>query len=116
MRMLRRGTEEVGERVMGDRAALFDPRGLVEGPVNAEIDAALAVFLRRLAEAGKRSALERAGVSVDILVHAVELIGNKREGDVIGAIEVLERTEDRSAERRVAGRVGGERRREVARA
>ena len=44
IRQLVLGSERVSEDPVGDFLALRDPLGLVEVPVNTQIDAALAVF------------------------------------------------------------------------
>ena len=56
--------EGVVEHVVGDAAALGDALGLVERPVDAEVDAALAVLLLGLRERGEAAREERPHVAV----------------------------------------------------
>src|SRR5829696_10587454 len=71
-----RWREELLERLVGDGDALFDAGGFVEGPVDAEVDAALAVFFHRFGEAVEGARLERADGAAGIAVGAVVLIGD----------------------------------------
>ena len=57
--------------------------GLVERPVNPEINPALAVFLFRLRKRGEAARYEWAHTAAIVARHSVEFIGDKREGDLI---------------------------------
>src|SRR6267378_3274857 len=67
-------SQDVLEYVVGHEAALRDSLGLVEQPVDAEIDAALTVFLLRLREGGEAAFHDRPYVAGVITRHAVEFV------------------------------------------
>ncbi len=77
----------VVEDVIGDATALGDALGLVERPVDAEINATLAVFFLSLGKGSE--AARHVGTQVAVMVFgvAVKFIGDKREGDGVGAKE-----------------------------
>src|SRR6266853_859625 len=77
--------EGVIEHVIGNAATKGDSLRLVKGPVNAKINSAL----------------------------AVQLVGNKRERDVIGAVKPAHRLEERPSEPSMTGWISGERRSKV---
>ena len=62
------GLEEMIVVVVGDLPAHGDSRCLVEGPVNTEVDAALAVILFRFGKAGERLRDKRTNIALVILV------------------------------------------------
>ena len=105
--------EGVAEHVVGDAPALGDALGLVERPVDAEVDAALAVLLLGLRERAEAAREQRPHVALVVERHAVELVGHEGERDVVGAVEVAQRLEQRAAEAGVARGIGREGRREV---
>src|SRR4029453_14304768 len=76
------------EHVVGDAPALGDAQGLVVGPVDAQVDAALAVFLLGLGQRGKPPRDEQAPVALVVEGLAVELVGHERERDAIGPVDV----------------------------
>src|SRR6185503_9890993 len=78
------GLERVGEHVVGHAPALPDALGLVERPVDAEVDAALAVLLLGLGQGREAARQERPHLAVVAHRLAVELVGREREGDVVG--------------------------------
>src|SRR5919108_449859 len=71
--------ERVLEHIIRDAPALGDPLGLVERPVDPEVDAALAVFLLGLGEGREVAREERTDVAVVVQGHAVELVRHERE-------------------------------------
>lgn len=75
------------EDVVRHVAALGDPLRFVEGPVNAKINATLAVLFLSLGKRREGTGHIRAHVAVMILCHSVEFVGHKREADGIGAEE-----------------------------
>ena len=77
----------VVEDVIGNATALGDALGLVERPVDTEINATLAVFFLSLGKGSE--AARHIGTQVAVMVFgvAVKFIGDKREGDGIGAKE-----------------------------
>src|SRR2546428_5330559 len=81
--------------------ALGDTLGLVEGPVDTEVDAALAVLFLGLGERREATRGERAHVPLVVSRHAVEFVRHEGEGDVVGPVEVaqdLERSEEHTSE------------------
>src|SRR2546422_9649710 len=72
----------------------------------------LSVLVLGLGEGREAARDERTYVAVVIEGHAVELVRHEREGDVVGLIKVAQDLEEGASEPGMAGRVGGERRRE----
>ena len=66
--------ERVLKHVIRDAPSLFNPLGLVEHPVDTEVDAALAVFVLSLGEGRKMTWDEWPYVTVVVECHAVELV------------------------------------------
>ena len=77
----------VVEDVIGDATALGDALGLVERPVDAEVNAALAIFFLSLGKGGEAARHVGTQVAVVVFGVAVEFVGHKRESDGIGAKE-----------------------------
>src|SRR2546422_9945114 len=102
--------ERVLEHVIRHATALGDRLGLVERPVDAEIDATLTVLLLGLGERREAARNERAHGSLVVLSHAVEFVGYKGERDVVGPGKIAQRLEEGASEAGVPGRVGRERR------
>ena len=67
-------SERVLEHVIRYAPALCDPLGLVERPVDTEVDAALAVLILGLGEGRKPTRDEWTYVAVVVECHAVELV------------------------------------------
>src|SRR5882762_3851388 len=105
--------EGFSEDVVGHALALRDPLRLVEGPVDPEIDAALAVLFLGVRQRREAARHERADVALVVDRLAVELIRDEREGDAVGLVEVAQDLEEGAAEAGVAGGVRGEGWREV---
>src|ERR1700681_3696445 len=101
------------EDVVGHAAALGDTFTLVEGPVNAEIDPALAVFFLSFRQRPELPRHQWSHVSLTVERDAVEFVGDKREGNVVAQVEAAQNLEQRAAESSVTRRISGERRREV---
>jgi hypothetical protein len=99
--------QRVVKDVIGDAPALGDALGLVEAPVDAEVDAALAVFLLSLRERVEGAQDERAHRAVVGAGDAVVFIRDEGETDTIGAVKTPQRLEERAAKARVARWVGG---------
>src|SRR2546425_5526537 len=78
--------------------ALGDPLGLVEGPVDTEVDAALAVLFLGLGERREATRGERAHVPLVVSRHAVEFVRHEGEGDVVGPVEVAQDLEESGPE------------------
>src|SRR6185503_13440920 len=87
-------------------------RGVVV-PVDAEIDPALRVLLLGLRERGERARCERPYIALIVAGHTIEFVGYEGEGDTVRAIESSKDLEHSAAKRRMARRIGRERRREV---
>src|ERR1700730_12858718 len=105
--------EGVVEDVVGHVAALGDGLGLVEVPVDAEINSALAVFFFGLGESGEAAGHERTDVAGVVFGHAVEFVGDKGERDVVRAEKSAHCLEDRAAKSAMSGRIGRKRRSEI---
>jgi len=105
--------EGVIENVVRDASTLRDSLRLVERPVDAEIDAALAVLLFGLRQRPEAARHERPHVALVVDRHPVELVRDEREGDAIGPVEASQDLKQRASEAGVAGGIRGERRREV---
>ena len=95
------GLEETIVVVVSDLPAHGDSRSLVEGPVNTEVDAALAVVLFRFGKAGESLRDKRTNITLVILGHAVPLVG--REGECFGVrpVKTAQDFEKRAAKRGV---------------
>src|ERR1043166_1842664 len=101
------------EDVVTHGAALGDSRGLVELPVDAEINPALTIFFFGLRKRGEGARHQRAGVAGTVLGHAIEFIRDNRERDVVGSEKSSHRLEDCTAKTAVPGRIGGKWRGEI---
>src|SRR5437660_9423016 len=99
--------------MVGHAAALGDTFALVESPMNAEIDPALAVLFLRFRQGPELPRHKRSHVSLAIERHTVEFVGDKSEGNVVVEVEAAQNLEQRAAESSVTRRISGERRREV---
>src|SRR5262245_4658301 len=107
------GKEGVPKHLVGDASALSDALRLVERPVNAEIDPALAVFLLGLGQRREAARKEWSDDSLVVFGLAVELIRDERERDAIGPVERPQDLEEAAAESSMTGRICGKRGREV---
>src|ERR1700681_3627175 len=101
------------EDMVGHAAPLGDTFALVEGPVNAEIDPALAILFLGLRQRLELPRHQRSHVSFAVERHTVEFVGDKREGNVVAEVEAAQNLEQRAAESSVTRRISGKRRREV---
>src|SRR3954468_11688614 len=101
------------EDIIRDRLALSDPLHLVEAPVDAQVDAALAVLLHRLAEAPEGARTQGPDGAIRVAIDAVELVGGDGERDPVSAVEPPQRLEQGRAEGGMPRGVGGERRGEA---
>src|SRR5947209_15796173 len=97
------GREGVIEDVIGDVAALGDSCGLIERPVDAEINPALAVFFFGLGEVRKTARHVGTRIAGVVFGHSVKFVGNKSERDVVGAEKSAQRLEQCASETAVAG-------------
>ena len=77
------GREGVGKHVIRNAPALGNPFALVECPVDAEVDSALAVFLFGFRERIKAARLERPHDAVGTLRHTIVLVRNERELNIV---------------------------------
>jgi len=89
------------EDMVGHAPPLGNAFALVEAPVNAEIDPALAVFFLGLRQRFETPRRQRPDVSVIVERHAVELVGDERERNRVRAEEVTQALEELSSECRV---------------
>src|SRR6266567_4686939 len=101
------------EHMVAHAAALGDTFALVEGPVNAEIDPALAILFLGFRQRRELPRHQRSHVSLAVERHAVEFVGDKPESNVVTEVEAAQNLEQRAAESSVTRRISRERRREV---
>jgi hypothetical protein len=78
--------------------------------MDAEVDAALAVFFLRLREGGETPRDKRAHIPLIVFRHTVEFVRDEGEWDAVGSIVVTQHLEERPAERGMAGGIGRKRR------
>src|SRR5205085_12387698 len=90
--------ESAIKNVVCDLATLDDAFRLIEGPVNAEVNAALAVFVFRLRKRRETARHIRPHDSVISPRNSVELIRDERETNPVRAVESSQSLEERSAE------------------
>jgi hypothetical protein len=81
----------VVENIVPDAPALCNAFRLVESPVNAEVNAALAVFFFRLRKRGKSARKEGTHDSVIAPRQPVEFVGDEGEGEPVGSVELSQR-------------------------
>jgi hypothetical protein len=105
--------EGIIEDEITHQSALFDPFGLIKAPVDAEIDAALAVLFFGRCKRCEITQNYRAHITLIVPRHPVELVRNEAEGDRIGPVKSAQRLEESAPEGRVAGRIRREGRREI---
>ena len=91
-----RRLEGVAHHEVGHGAPLFDAPRAVEVPVDTEVDAAAAVFDLGLRQRRERARRQRPHLARVVARDAVELVGDEREGDGVGAIEPAQRLEQRT--------------------
>jgi len=94
-------------------STLTDAGGLIEVPVDAEIDAALPIFIFGLRQTRKTARHVGSNIAVVVFSYAIEFIGNESEADVIRSVKTAKRFKYGAAESRVAGRISGEGRRKI---
>src|SRR2546430_8622058 len=99
------GTESTIENVVRYPAALGDAFGLVECPVNAEVDAALAIFFFSLGKRREAAGHVRTRLPIIPFRDAVEFVGNKSKAEFVGPIEAPEGFEQRASEPGMSGRI-----------
>ena len=100
--------KSVIEDVIGYMSTLTDAGGLIEVPVDAEIDAALPIFIFGLRQTRKTAWHVGSNIAVVVFSYAIEFIGNESEADVIRSVKTAKRFKYGAAESRVAGRISGE--------
>src|SRR6266481_2591156 len=105
--------EGVIEHVIGDAAAKGDSLRFVKGPMNAKINSTLAVLFLGFREGRKTARPIRPEISIVVASLPVELVGNERERDVIGAVEAAHDLEECPSKSGMTRRVCGERRSKV---
>ena len=66
--------------------------------MDAQVNPALGICHHSLSEAGVGAGNQRAQIAVLVLGDRVELVGDYREVDVVGAVEVLEDREQGTAD------------------
>src|SRR5262245_41108926 len=81
--------------------------------MDPQVNAALAVFERRVAEVMERARHDRPNLAIGAPRYAIKLIRNKGKGDVVGAVEPFQDSEHGGAKRGVPGGIGWEVRREI---
>src|SRR5260370_27195147 len=108
-----RRPESVIEYVIAYPATLGDAFGLIEGPMNAEINPALAILFFSLRQIRKTARSIRTDVSVIIASLPIEFVGNEGKRDVIGAVETAHDLEECPSKSVMTLRVCRERRRKL---
>ena len=98
------------EDIVADPIALGDALVLVEEPVDAEINAALAILFFRLGEGLEKARTIRSHSPVAVFRNAVPLIRDEGERMLVGAIKASQNFKERPAEGGMTRRIGGERR------
>ena len=83
---------------VGHLPALGDSRRLIEGPMDAEINAALPVFLFGLGKGHERARLERAHEPGVINGDTIKFIRSESERDIVGVVVMAKALEERAAE------------------
>src|SRR5206468_903663 len=78
-----------------------------EGPVNAEIDSALAVFFFRLGKRREGTRHVPPDIAIVVFGNAIEFIRDECESDGVGPEESAESLEERATEASVTGGIGG---------
>src|SRR5262245_34224276 len=107
------GQEGIIEDVIAHSPAQKNALGLVEGPVDAKVNSALAVLFFGLAKCRETTRKEWAYATIVVPRHSVEFVGYEGERDLVGPVKSTQRLKERAAESRMAGRIGRERRCEV---
>src|SRR5437867_13314281 len=105
--------ERVVEHVISHLSAESNTRRLVERPVDAQVNSALAVFFFCLRERRETARKERTHVAIVISRDSVQFVGYEGEGDVVRFIKSAQRLEESASEAGVTGGIGRERRRKV---
>ena len=100
--------ENVVENVIADTPAQGYAFGLVEFPVDAEIDAALAVLFLGLGERGETAWKQGTDIASVVPSDSVEFVRNESKGDGVSAIEPAQGLEEGAAETGVARWIGWE--------
>ena len=90
------------EHVIAHTPALRDAFGLVECPMDAEVNSALAVLFFGLRERRESARTQRTNVSVAGLCHSIDLIRYKRERDVIRSKKSAQRLKESASKSGVA--------------
>src|SRR6266853_1171731 len=100
--------EHVVEYVIAHMPAQRYAFGLVKFPMDAEIDAALAVLFLGLGQRGEASRKQRTDIASIVPRDSVELVGNESKGDVISAIKPAQSLKEGAAEAGVTRGIGWE--------
>src|SRR5438445_1943363 len=84
------GHEHILEDMIADAPAQRDAFRLVEPPVDAQIDSALAVLIFSLGKRRETAREQRAKVSAAVPGDSIKLIGHECEGDIIPPINLAQ--------------------------
>src|SRR5947208_97062 len=101
------------EDVIGHAVTQSDSLRFVKGPVNAKINPALAVLFLGLRQSRKTARPIWPEISIVIAGLSIELVGDERERDIIGAVKPAHRFEQRASDPGMTGRITGEWRSEI---
>src|SRR2546430_12456473 len=96
--------EKIIKHIISPPPAQGDALCLVEFPVDAEIDPALAVLFLSLRERREAAREERANVAVIAARGSVKLIRHKGESDFVGPVKSAQGLEESAAESGVTRR------------
>src|SRR5437016_5102636 len=86
---------------------------LVENPVDAKIDSALAVFFLGLRQVGEAARLIRAHGAIVVARLAVKFVGDKGKRDLIRPVETAHGLKKRASKSGMARRIGWKGRRKI---
>src|SRR5262249_54285503 len=105
--------ERICKHIVCHSLALGYPFGLIERPVDAEVDSALAVFFFGLRERGKVAYEKWTTIPFVVSRQAIELVRDEGEGNIVGLIEPAQYLEQRATKAGMPGRVCWKWRREI---
>ena len=105
--------KSVIEDVIGYMSTLTDSGGLVEVPMDPEINSALTIFFFGLRQTRKTARHVGTNVAVGIFGYAIEFVGNERESDLICSVKTAKSFENCTAKPAVARRIRREGRSKV---
>src|SRR5215211_1325175 len=98
--------ERVLEDVVRHLPAKDSTSRLVESPVDAEVDTALAVFFFGLGQSRKAARDQWTHIAISAARDSIEFVGHERKRYIVGAVEQSQRLEQRRSHPGMTGRIG----------